>query len=224
MFKTYKDNLIAVDVFNVLVLIVCRVQKNCLFDLAICPLTCLSVPSNEKGCSIITSQKQIAIQDVYVDNRFKPSAVVVSSGHWCSGLARTDFHPLMVLSRCAPSFKQLAVNIAQAADCRDFVRHKQEEEVSRAAQKRKKEIAWGCVFVNLPPPHSCPRVRSSAGCCLHYLLSRATLWRAAEACTLNKKEEEKKGLCHVLFCSLLQVRGETALGNQKQHGLHVTKD
>lgn len=56
----------------------------------------------------------------------------------------------MVLSLCAPSFKQLAVNIAQAADCRDFVRHKQEEEVSRAAQKRKKEIAWGCVFV-LPP-------------------------------------------------------------------------
>ncbi|XP_075875228.1 protein FAM204A isoform X2 [Nelusetta ayraudi] len=39
--------------------------------------------------------------------------------------------------------RELAVNIAQAADCRDFVRHKQEEELSRAAQKRKKEIAWG---------------------------------------------------------------------------------
>lgn len=35
------------------------------------------------------------------------------------------------------------MNIAQAADCRDFVRSKQEEEASRAAQKRKKEIAWG---------------------------------------------------------------------------------
>lgn len=87
---------------------------------------------------------------MYVDNRFKPLAVVVLSGHWCSGLARTGFHPLIVLPLCAPSFKQLAVNIAQAADCRDFVRRKHEEEVSRAAQKRKKEIAWGCVFVNLP--------------------------------------------------------------------------
>lgn len=221
MFITYNDNLIAVDVVNVLLLIVCRVQKNCLFDLAICPLTCLSLHLTERA-DPSSFPKTNAIQDVYVDNRFKPSAVVVSPGHWCSGLARTDFHPLMVLSLCAPSFKQLAVNIAQAADCRDFVRHKQEEEVSRAAQKRKKEIAWGCVFVNLPPTPSCPRVRSSAGCRLHYLFSRATLWRAAEASTL--KRGRKKGLCHVLFCSLLQVRGETALGNQKQHGLHVTKD
>ncbi|KAM9344598.1 protein FAM204A isoform 2-T2 [Symphorus nematophorus] len=39
--------------------------------------------------------------------------------------------------------RELAVNIAQAADCRDFVQHKQEEEALRAAQKRKKEIAWG---------------------------------------------------------------------------------
>ncbi|XP_070697298.1 protein FAM204A isoform X2 [Pempheris klunzingeri] len=39
--------------------------------------------------------------------------------------------------------RELAVNIAQAADCRDFVRRKQEEEALRAAQKRKKEIAWG---------------------------------------------------------------------------------
>lgn len=39
--------------------------------------------------------------------------------------------------------RELAVNIAQAADCRDFVQRKQEEEALRAATKRKKEIAWG---------------------------------------------------------------------------------
>ncbi|XP_060896942.1 protein FAM204A isoform X2 [Labrus mixtus] len=39
--------------------------------------------------------------------------------------------------------RELAVKIAQAADCRDFVRRKQEEEALRAAQKRKNEIAWG---------------------------------------------------------------------------------
>ncbi|TKS85300.1 Protein FAM204A [Collichthys lucidus] len=39
--------------------------------------------------------------------------------------------------------RELAVNIAQAADCRDFVQRKQEEEALRAAQKRKKEITWG---------------------------------------------------------------------------------
>ncbi|CAL8299692.1 unnamed protein product [Merluccius merluccius] len=38
--------------------------------------------------------------------------------------------------------RELAVKIAQAADCRDFVQHKQEEEASRAAQKRK-TVAWG---------------------------------------------------------------------------------
>ncbi|CAN9500085.1 unnamed protein product [Ophioblennius macclurei] len=37
----------------------------------------------------------------------------------------------------------MAVKIAQAADCRDFVQRKQEEEALRAAQKRKKQIAWG---------------------------------------------------------------------------------
>ncbi|CAG14648.1 unnamed protein product, partial [Tetraodon nigroviridis] len=39
--------------------------------------------------------------------------------------------------------KQLGVNIAQAVECRDFVQHKQEEEASRAANRRKKEKAWG---------------------------------------------------------------------------------
>ncbi|KAG7511587.1 hypothetical protein JOB18_004508 [Solea senegalensis] len=39
--------------------------------------------------------------------------------------------------------RELAVKIAQAADCRDFVQHKQEEEALRTAQKRKEEIIWG---------------------------------------------------------------------------------
>ncbi|XP_012705645.2 protein FAM204A [Fundulus heteroclitus] len=39
--------------------------------------------------------------------------------------------------------REMAVQIAQAADCRDFVRSKQEEEAVRAAKKRKKQIAWG---------------------------------------------------------------------------------
>uniref|UniRef100_A0A3P8UDK8 Family with sequence similarity 204 member A n=1 Tax=Amphiprion percula TaxID=161767 RepID=A0A3P8UDK8_AMPPE len=39
--------------------------------------------------------------------------------------------------------REIAVKIAQAADCRDFVQRKQEEEALRAAQKRKKQIAWG---------------------------------------------------------------------------------
>ncbi|KAM9808888.1 protein FAM204A isoform X1 [Syngnathus typhle] len=39
--------------------------------------------------------------------------------------------------------RELAVKIAEAADCRDFVQHKQEEDALRAAKKRKKEIAWG---------------------------------------------------------------------------------
>ncbi|XP_039995905.1 protein FAM204A isoform X1 [Xiphias gladius] len=39
--------------------------------------------------------------------------------------------------------RELAVKIAQAADCRDFVQRKQEEEALREAQKRKKQIVWG---------------------------------------------------------------------------------
>lgn len=53
------------------------------------------------------------------------------------------FHPLMVLLLLCLLLKQLGVNIAQAIDCRDFVRRKTEEEASRAAKRRKKEIAWG---------------------------------------------------------------------------------
>ncbi|MED6269860.1 hypothetical protein CHARACLAT_003960 [Characodon lateralis] len=39
--------------------------------------------------------------------------------------------------------REMAVQIAQAADCRDFVQSKQEEEALRAAKKRKKQLAWG---------------------------------------------------------------------------------
>lgn len=39
--------------------------------------------------------------------------------------------------------REMAVRIAQAADCRDFVQRKHEDEALRAAQKRKKQLAWG---------------------------------------------------------------------------------
>ncbi|KAJ0067256.1 hypothetical protein NL108_015113 [Boleophthalmus pectinirostris] len=39
--------------------------------------------------------------------------------------------------------RELAVKIAEAAGCRDYAKRKQEEEALKAAQKRKKEIAWG---------------------------------------------------------------------------------
>lgn len=35
------------------------------------------------------------------------------------------------------------MKITQAADCRDFVKRKQEEDALRAAQKRKKQMPWG---------------------------------------------------------------------------------
>ncbi|XP_051506817.1 protein FAM204A-like isoform X2 [Myxocyprinus asiaticus] len=44
---------------------------------------------------------------------------------------------------CSRPPLMLAVKIAQAADCRDFARTKQEAEASRAAQKRRKQITWG---------------------------------------------------------------------------------
>ncbi|XP_054605886.1 protein FAM204A isoform X2 [Nothobranchius furzeri] len=39
--------------------------------------------------------------------------------------------------------REMAVKIAQAADCRDFVQQKQEEEAKRTALKRRKQLAWG---------------------------------------------------------------------------------
>ncbi|XP_061914673.1 protein FAM204A [Entelurus aequoreus] len=39
--------------------------------------------------------------------------------------------------------RELAVKIAEATGCRDYVQCKQEEDALRAAKKRKKQIAWG---------------------------------------------------------------------------------
>ncbi|XP_051935917.1 protein FAM204A isoform X2 [Hippocampus zosterae] len=39
--------------------------------------------------------------------------------------------------------RELAVKIAKATDCRDFVQRKQEEDALRAAKKKKRQIAWG---------------------------------------------------------------------------------
>ncbi|KAK6293418.1 hypothetical protein J4Q44_G00357440 [Coregonus suidteri] len=59
-----------------------------------------------------------------------------------SAIAEGDFGKAEEMSDRLAT-RELAVKIAQAADCRDFVQSKQEAEASRAAQKRKKQIAWG---------------------------------------------------------------------------------
>lgn len=59
-----------------------------------------------------------------------------------SAIAKGDFATAEELSDRLAT-RELAVKIVEAADCRDFVQSKQEAEASRAAQKRKKQIAWG---------------------------------------------------------------------------------
>ncbi|XP_020350543.1 protein FAM204A-like isoform X1 [Oncorhynchus kisutch] len=59
-----------------------------------------------------------------------------------SAIAEGDFGKAEEMSDRLAT-RELAVKIAQATDCRDFVQSKQEVEASRAAQKRKKQIAWG---------------------------------------------------------------------------------
>lgn len=59
-----------------------------------------------------------------------------------SAIAEGDFAKAEEMSDRLAT-RELAVKIAKAADCRDFVQSKQEAEASRAAQKRKKQIAWG---------------------------------------------------------------------------------
>uniref|UniRef100_A0A8C7F470 Family with sequence similarity 204 member A n=1 Tax=Oncorhynchus kisutch TaxID=8019 RepID=A0A8C7F470_ONCKI len=59
-----------------------------------------------------------------------------------SAIAEGDFGKAEEMSDRLAT-RELAVKIAQAADCRDFVQSKQEAEASRAAQKRKTQIAWG---------------------------------------------------------------------------------
>ena len=50
------------------------------------------------------------------------------------------------------------MKIAQAADCRDFVEHKQEEEALKAAQKRKKDIVWGYDASLCPDVYVCHHI------------------------------------------------------------------
>ncbi|XP_056465363.1 protein FAM204A [Gadus chalcogrammus] len=82
-----------------------------------------------------------------VNDRFQPPAS--STADLQSGLekrmelaiAEGDFAGAEEMSDSLAT-RELAVKITQAADCRDYVQHKQEEEASRAAQKRK-AVAWG---------------------------------------------------------------------------------
>eukprot|EP00063_Salmo_salar_P080139 XP_014054974.1 PREDICTED: protein FAM204A isoform X5 [Salmo salar] len=67
-----------------------------------------------------------------------------------SAIAEGDFGKAEEMSDRLAT-RELAVKIAQATDCRDFVQSKQEVEASRAAQKRKEQIAWGFVFFTLLP-------------------------------------------------------------------------
>ncbi|KAL0964243.1 hypothetical protein UPYG_G00321250 [Umbra pygmaea] len=83
-----------------------------------------------------------------INDRFQPPACskpAPKSGLEKSienAIAEGDFGKAEEMSDRLAS-RELAVKIAQATDCRDFVQSKQEAEASRAAQKRKKQIAWG---------------------------------------------------------------------------------
>ncbi|KAJ8412792.1 hypothetical protein AAFF_G00117430 [Aldrovandia affinis] len=59
-----------------------------------------------------------------------------------SAIAEGDYEKAEDLSDRLTT-RELAVRIAGAVDCRDFVKTKQQAEASREAQKRKKQVAWG---------------------------------------------------------------------------------
>ncbi|KAI7805478.1 protein FAM204A [Triplophysa rosa] len=59
-----------------------------------------------------------------------------------SSIAEGDYEKAEELSDRLAT-RELGVKIAQAADCRDFDRTKREAEASQAAQKRRKQMAWG---------------------------------------------------------------------------------
>ncbi|KAJ8248157.1 hypothetical protein GJAV_G00238940 [Gymnothorax javanicus] len=59
-----------------------------------------------------------------------------------SAIAEGDFEKAEDLSDRLAT-RELAVKIASAADCRDFAEARQQAEVMREAQKRKKQLAWG---------------------------------------------------------------------------------
>ncbi|XP_021435862.2 protein FAM204A isoform X4 [Oncorhynchus mykiss] len=83
-----------------------------------------------------------------INDRFQPSACSKPAPKSSleksieSAIAEGDFGKAEEMSDRLAT-RELAVKIAQATDCRDFVQSKQEVEASRAAQKRKKQIAWG---------------------------------------------------------------------------------
>ncbi|KAI4894112.1 hypothetical protein NFI96_026092, partial [Prochilodus magdalenae] len=82
------------------------------------------------------------------NDRFQPPACsrpLLKSGlekSMESAIAEGDYAKAEELSDKLAT-REMAVKIAQAADCRDFARAKQEEEASRDARKRRKQVAWG---------------------------------------------------------------------------------
>uniref|UniRef100_A0A4W5NRW4 Family with sequence similarity 204 member A n=1 Tax=Hucho hucho TaxID=62062 RepID=A0A4W5NRW4_9TELE len=78
-----------------------------------------------------------------INDRFNPLPVAsLLEKSMESAIAEGDFGKAEEMSDRLAT-RELAVKIAQVTDCRDFVQSKQEVEASRAAQKRKKQIAWG---------------------------------------------------------------------------------
>ncbi|XP_062257455.1 protein FAM204A isoform X2 [Platichthys flesus] len=106
-------------------------------------------PTETRVCQEERQQHWDGLKQYFgVNDRFDPPAC--SNPHPKSGLetsiekaiAEGDIAKAEEMSDRLAT-RELAVKIAQAADCRDFVEHKQEEEALKAAQKRKKDIVWG---------------------------------------------------------------------------------
>ncbi|XP_060943090.1 protein FAM204A isoform X2 [Limanda limanda] len=106
-------------------------------------------PTETRVCQEEREQHWNGLKQYFgVNDRFDPPAC--SNPHPKSGLEKSiekaiaegDIAKAEEMSDRLAT-RELAVKIAQAADCRDFVEHKQEEEALKAAQKRKKDIVWG---------------------------------------------------------------------------------
>ncbi|XP_041735365.1 protein FAM204A isoform X2 [Coregonus clupeaformis] len=96
-----------------------------------------------------------------INDRFQPPACSKPASKssleksMVSAIAEGDFGKAEKMSDRLAT-RELAVKIAQATNCRDFVQSKQEVEASRAAQKRKKQIASGFVVFLLSSPQLSP--------------------------------------------------------------------
>ncbi|XP_066535685.1 protein FAM204A [Hoplias malabaricus] len=83
-----------------------------------------------------------------INDRFQPPACSrppLKSGlekSMESAIAEGDYTKAEELSDRLAT-RELAVKIAQAAECRDFTQTRKEEEASRDARKRRKQVAWG---------------------------------------------------------------------------------